>query len=205
MLGTPLTGTASARSRPDSSPCRSETWTRWSAIADEIQTGLGRTGRMFARDHEGVRPDVLVLGKALSGGFYPVSAVIASRDVLDVFGPGSHGSTYGGNPLACAVARAAIRVVIEEQLPERAAQSGSWLLERLREIRSNALVDVRGKGLLVGLELRGMARSYCEQLLKLGVLAKETHAHTIRLAPPLIVSQDDLAWLVKQLSLVLGD
>jgi len=174
-------------------------------IADEIQTGLGRTGRMFSCDHEGVRPDVIILGKALSGGFYPVSAVVSSRDVLDVFGPGSHGSTYGGNPLACAVARAAIRVVIEEQLPERAAQSGSWLLERLREIRSNALVDVRGKGLLVGLELRGMARSYCEQLLKLGVLAKETHAHTIRLAPPLIVSQDDLAWLVKQLSLVLGD
>jgi len=168
-------------------------------MADEIQTGLGRTGKLFACDHEDVRPDVFILGKALSGGFYPVSAVVSSREVLGVFGPGSHGSTYGGNPLACAVARAAIRVVVEEQLAARSAELGAWLLEELRGIRSPVIADVRGKGLLTGLELKTLARPYCERLLELGVLCKETHTHTIRLAPPLVVSRDDLAWLVGRL------
>ena len=168
-------------------------------MADEIQTGLGRTGKLFACDHEDVRPDVFILGKALSGGFYPVSAVVSSREVLGVFGPGSHGSTYGGNPLACAVARAAIRVVVDEQLAARSAELGAWLLEELRGIRSPVIADVRGKGLLTGLELKTLARPYCERLLELGVLCKETHTHTIRLAPPLVVSRDDLAWLVGRL------
>jgi ornithine--oxo-acid transaminase len=168
-------------------------------LADEIQTGLGRTGKLFACDHEDVRPDVFILGKALSGGFYPVSAVVSSREVLGVFGPGSHGSTYGGNPLACAVARAAIRVVVDEQLAARSAELGAWLLEELRGIRSPVIADVRGKGLLTGLELKTLARPYCERLLELGVLCKETHTHTIRLAPPLVVSRDDLAWLVGRL------
>ena len=173
-------------------------------IADEIQTGLGRTGKLFACDYEAVRPDVLVLGKALSGGFYPVSAVISSREVLGLFSPGSHGSTYGGNPLACAVARAAIRVVVEEQLPARSARLGAWLLEEVRGICRPAIAEVRGRGLLIGLELKDIALPYCERLLELGVLSKETHAKTIRLAPPLVVSQEDLAWLVKQLSIALG-
>lgn len=172
-------------------------------IADEIQTGLGRTGRLFACDHESVRPDVWILGKALSGGFYPVSAVISSREVLGLFTPGSHGSTYGGNPLACAVARAAVQVVVEEQLPARSARLGSWLLEEVRGIRTSAIAEVRGRGLLIGLELNRLARPYCERLLTLGVLSKETHANTIRLAPPLIVSKEDLAWLVEQLTIVL--
>jgi ornithine--oxo-acid transaminase len=172
-------------------------------IADEIQTGLGRTGRLFACDHESVRPDVWILGKALSGGFYPVSAVVSSREVLGLFTPGSHGSTYGGNPLACAVARTAIQVVVEEQLPERSARLGAWLLEQLRGIRSSAIAEVRGRGLLIGLELSRLARLYCERLLALGVLSKETHANTIRLAPPLIIGQEDLAWLVEQLSIAL--
>jgi ornithine--oxo-acid transaminase len=168
-------------------------------IADEIQTGLGRTGKLFACDHEGVRPDVLVLGKALSGGFYPVSAVISSREVLSLFTPGSHGSTYGGNPLACAVAREAMRVVVEEQLATRSAALGEWLLGELRTIQCRRIAQLRGRGLLVGIELIEPARPYCERLLELGVLCKETHTHTIRIAPPLVIDRDDLVWLAAQL------
>jgi ornithine--oxo-acid transaminase len=171
-------------------------------MADEIQTGLGRTGKMFACDHEGVRPDVLILGKALSGGVYPVSAVVSSREVLGVFEPGSHGSTYGGNPLACAVARAAIEVIVEESLVERSAELGAWLLSELRGIDDPHIVQIRGLGLLIGIELSVPARPYCERLLDLGVLSKETHTHTIRLAPPLVVSREDLSWLIGRLRTV---
>ena len=171
-------------------------------MADEIQTGLGRTGRTFACDHEDVRPDVYILGKALSGGFYPVSAVVASREVLGVFGPGSHGSTYGGNPLGCAVARTALRVLADERLTERSATLGAWLLRALQAIAHPDLVEVRGRGLLVALQLRVPARPYCEALKERGVLCKETHDTVIRLAPPLVVSRDDLAWAVEQIRAV---
>ncbi len=167
-------------------------------MADEIQTGLGRTGRLFACDHEGVQPDVYILGKALSGGFYPVSAVVSRRDVLSVFTPGSHGSTYGGNPLGCAVARTALQVMADEDLVERSATLGSWLLNELRQIRHPDIVEARGRGLLVGLELRVPARPYCEALKARGVLCKETHDKVIRIAPPLVVEQRDLEWAVEQ-------
>ena len=168
-------------------------------IADEIQTGLGRTGTLFACDHEGITPDMYILGKALSGGFYPVSAVVSRRDVLDVFGPGSHGSTFGGNPLGCAVAREAMRVTREERLVERSAELGAWLLAQVRTIRSDCIRTVRGRGLMVAIELREPARKYCEALKERGMLCKETHDNVIRLSPPLVVSYDDLAWAVEQL------
>ena len=167
-------------------------------VADEIQTGLGRTGRMFACQHEDVQPDVYVLGKALSGGVYPVSAVVSSSEILGVFRPGSHGSTYGGNPLACAVARAALRVIEEERLADRSAELGAWLLHELRRLRHPHIKAIRGRGLLIGIELLAPARSYCERLKDLGLLCKETHDFVIRLAPPLIVSEEDLAWAVGQ-------
>ncbi len=174
-------------------------------MADEIQTGLGRTGRTFACDHEDVQPDVYILGKALSGGFYPVSAVVSRREVLGVFGPGSHGSTYGGNPLGCAVARTALRVLEDEQLVARSAELGAWLLDALRTIDHPDIVAVRGRGLLIGLELRVPARAYCEALQARGVLCKETHDTVIRLAPPLVVERDDLAWAVEQVRAVFAD
>jgi ornithine--oxo-acid transaminase len=167
-------------------------------VADEIQTGLGRTGRMFACQHEDVQPDVYILGKALSGGVYPVSAVVSSSEILGVFRPGSHGSTYGGNPLACAVARAALRVIEEERLPDRSAELGAWLLYELRKLRHPHINAIRGRGLLIGIELLVPARSYCERLKELGLLCKETHDFVIRLAPPLIISEEDLAWAVGQ-------
>ena len=167
--------------------------------ADEIQTGLGRTGSLLACQYEGVQPDVYILGKALSGGMYPVSAVVSSNEILGVYRPGSHGSTYGGNPLACAVARAALRVIEEERLAERSAELGTWLLYELRKIRHPHIKEIRGRGLLIGIELMVPARSYCERLKDLGLLCKETHDYVIRLAPPLIISQEDLAWAVAQL------
>ncbi len=168
-------------------------------IADEIQTGLGRTGRMFACDHEAVVPDMYVLGKALSGGFYPVSAVVSRRDVLGVFEPGSHGSTYGGNPLGCAVAREALAVLDDEQLVDRSATLGAWLLAQLQTLRHPAIKAVRGRGLMCAIELQEAARPYCEALQARGVLCKETHGTVIRLSPPLVVSEEDLAWAVEQL------
>jgi ornithine--oxo-acid transaminase len=168
-------------------------------VADEIQTGLGRTGRFLACDHEDVRPDVLILGKALSGGMYPVSAVVSSAEILGVFRPGSHGSTYGGNPLACAVARAALRVVVEERLAERSAELGAWVLEEIRRIRHPHIREVRGRGLLIGIDLSVPARPYCERLMELGVLSKETHEFVIRLAPPLVTPREDLAWMLGRL------
>ena len=171
-------------------------------IADEIQTGLGRTGRMFACEHDDVAPDMYILGKALSGGFYPVSAVVSRRDVLGVFEPGSHGSTFGGNPLGCAVAREAMRVIQDELLVERSARLGVWLLERVRQIADERIVAVRGRGLMIAIELSEPARPFCEALKERGVLCKETHSFVIRLSPPLVVQQDDLAWAVEQLRAV---
>lgn len=175
-------------------------------IADEIQTGLGRTGRMLACDHEGVRPDVVVLGKALSGGMYPVSAVLASREVLGVFHPGDHGSTFGGNPLACAVAREALRVVVDENLCQRATEQGEYLLARLREIESPHVALCRGRGLLIGVVLHqksGGARRFCHALKERGILAKDTHGTVIRFAPPLVVSREDLDWALESIAAVL--
>lgn len=168
-------------------------------VADEIQTGLGRTGTLFACEREGVRPDAYVLGKALSGGAYPVSALVARRDVLDVFEPGSHGSTYGGNPLGCAVAREALRVILDENLPARSAELGAWFLRELQGLAHPDILGVRGRGLLAGIELRGPARPYCERLQALGLLCKETHDHVIRIAPPLVVERGDLAWALDRL------
>jgi ornithine--oxo-acid transaminase len=168
-------------------------------IADEIQTGLGRTGRMFACDHEGVVPDMYVLGKALSGGFYPVSAVVSSQRVLGLLNAGPHGSTFGGNPLGCAVARTALWVLRDEQLVQRSAELGAWFLKEVRTIKHPDILDIRGRGLMVGVELRGPARPYCEALQTRGMLCKETHDHVIRLSPPLVTKKEDLAWAVEQL------
>ena len=172
-------------------------------IADEIQSGLGRTGKLFAFEHENVRPDAIIIGKALSGGFYPVSAVLARKDVLGVFNPGDHGSTFGGNPLACAVARAALRVLVDEKLVERSAEMGAYFLDQLRTIRSSAIKEVRGRGLWIGIELHGLARPYCERLKTEGMLCKETHDHVIRLAPPLVITRDEIDWAISKLRKVL--
>ena len=171
-------------------------------IADEIQTGLGRTGRTFAADYEAVKPDLVVIGKALSGGFYPVSAVAGSNEILELFEPGSHGSTFGGNPLACAVARTAMRVLVEERLAERSAESGTRLIDGLRRISSHAIREVRGRGLLVGVDLRVPARPYCVALAKRGILCKETHETVLRITPPLVIERDELDWALEQIEAV---
>ena len=173
-------------------------------IVDEIQAGLGRTGKLFASDHEGVRPDAVIIGKALSGGYYPVSAVLASKEVLGVFQPGDHGSTFGGNPLACAVARAALRVLVEEKLIERSAQLGEYFLAKLRALRSPHIKEVRGKGLWIGIELNKLARPYCEALKQAGVLCKETHGSVIRIAPPLVITRDEIDWAEERIQKVLA-
>ena len=173
-------------------------------IVDEIQSGLGRTGELFAYMHEGITPDVLIAGKALSGGFYPVSAVMSSREVLGVFRPGDHGSTFGGNPLACAVARAALRVIVEERLAERSAELGAYALARLQRMRSANVVEVRGRGLWLAIELNVPARPICEALRDRGVLCKETHETVIRIAPPLVIRREDLDWGLEQIELVLA-
>ncbi len=168
-------------------------------IADEIQTGLGRTGKLFACDHEEVRPDIVIIGKALSGGFYPVSAVLSDQPIMGLYQPGEHGSTFGGNPLACAVAREALKVIVEENLIENARQMGEYFLERLEEIPSPHVKEVRGRGLLIGVELKheaGGARRFCEALQKKGILAKETHQHIIRFAPPLIITREEIDWAI---------
>jgi ornithine--oxo-acid transaminase len=174
-------------------------------ILDEIQSGLGRTGKLFAYMHEGIKPDVLILGKALSGGYYPVSAVLSSREVLGVFRPGDHGSTFGGNPLACAIARAALRVIVEEDLSGRSAELGEYAMSYLKKIRSPHIVDIRGKGLWIGIELNRAARPFCEELKERGVLCKETHASVIRLAPPLVIEKADLEWGLEQIRAVLEE
>ncbi|NKK71884.1 ornithine--oxo-acid transaminase [Rhizobium leguminosarum bv. viciae] len=171
-------------------------------ILDEIQTGLGRTGKLLAEEHEGIEADVTLIGKALSGGFYPVSAVLSNSEVLGVLKPGQHGSTFGGNPLACAVARAALKVLTEEGMIENAAVMGDYFLEGLRSIRSNIVKDVRGRGLMMAVELEpeaGGARQYCHALKERGLLAKDTHDHTIRLAPPLVITREQVDWAVSQI------
>ncbi|UCG88895.1 MAG: ornithine--oxo-acid transaminase [Gemmatimonadota bacterium] len=175
-------------------------------MADEIQTGLGRTGRMFGSDWEAVRPDVVMIGKALSGGFYPVSAMLSDSEVMDMFAPGDHGSTFGGNPLGAAIARAALKVLVEEQLFERAAELGNWFMDELRGIDSPHVALVRGKGLLIGVVVRdesGPARPFCEELQRRGILAKETHEQVIRFAPPLVVEKETLEWALGEIAEVL--
>jgi len=175
-------------------------------ILDEIQTGLGRTGKMLAEQHEGIEADVTLVGKALSGGFYPVSAVLSNTEVLGVLKPGQHGSTFGGNPLACAIARAALRVLVEEGMIENSASQGDYFQTGLKQIRSNAVREVRGRGLMLAVELHpeaGGARRYCEELRARGVLAKDTHDHTIRIAPPLVIKRDEVDWALEQFDAVL--
>lgn len=172
-------------------------------IADEIQSGLGRAGRLFAHEYEDVRPDAIILGKALSGGLYPVSAVLASREVLGVFKPGDHGSTFGGNPLACAIARAALDVIVDEGLVRRSATLGAYFLDRLRTIESPVVTAVRGRGLWIGIELDRAARPYCEALKETGILCKETHERVIRIAPPLVIEVDEIDWAVERIKKVL--
>ena len=173
-------------------------------MCDEIQSGLGRTGKLFAFEHDGIRPDVCIVGKALSGGFLPVSAVLSSREVLGVFHPGDHGSTFGGNPLACAVARTALRVIVDERLSERSAELGAYALDRLRAMPYSVIREIRGLGLWIGIELNTAARPVCEALQRRGLLCKETHDTVIRLAPPLVISHDDLAWGIDQIEAVLA-
>jgi len=176
-------------------------------MADEIQTGLARTGKLFAAQHEDVRPDVTIIGKALSGGFYPVSAVLADKVLLGLFTPGEHGSTFGGNPLAAAVARASLRVIREEKLAERSQQLGEYFMEQLSEIPSPHVKEVRGKGLLIGVELKPEAkgaRRFCEALQGKGILAKETHDHVIRFAPPLVIDKETIDWALPAIRDVLN-
>ncbi|GAF16916.1 ornithine aminotransferase [Bacillus sp. JCM 19046] len=161
-------------------------------IADEIQSGLGRTGELFACDHEAVEPDMFILGKALGGGVMPVSAVAASKDVLGVFEPGSHGSTFGGNPLACAVAIEALNVLEEERLVENAKELGTYFMDELNQLTHSSIREVRGKGLFIGIELTEPARPFCEKLKEKGLLCKETHENVIRFAPPLIITKEEL-------------
>jgi ornithine--oxo-acid transaminase len=176
-------------------------------VADEIQTGLGRTGRLFACDHEMIRPDITIIGKALSGGFYPVSAILASREILGVFRPGDHGSTFGGNPLGAAVATEALAILFEEGMIDNARELGEYFQERLAEVPSPHVNEVRGRGLLIGVELKpeaNGARRFCEALLVRGILCKETHENVIRLAPPLVIKRAEIDWALKQLTEVLN-
>lgn len=176
-------------------------------ILDEIQTGLGRTGKLLAEEHEGIEADVTLIGKALSGGFYPVSAVLSNSEVLGILKPGQHGSTFGGNPLACAIAREALKVLVEEKMVENSASIGEYFLEGLKSIRSNIVKDVRGRGLMLAIELdpaAGGARQYCYALKDAGLLAKDTHVDTIRLAPPLVITRDQVDWALEKIEAVLA-
>ena len=175
-------------------------------VFDEIQTGLGRTGKLLAEEHEAVESDVTLIGKALSGGCYPVSAVLSNTEVLGVFLPGEHGSTFGGNPLACAVAREALKVLIDEGMIENAAKLGIYFQEKLKDINSPYVKEIRGKGLMIGVELKedaGGARPFCEKLMKKGFLCKETHEHVIRFAPPLVITKEDIDWAISKIQEVL--
>jgi len=172
-------------------------------MTDEIQSGLGRTGKLFAYMHEGIVPDVLIVGKALAGGFYPVSAILASREILGVYQPGDHGSTFGGNPLACAIARTALQVLVEEKMVERSAELGAYFLTLLQTLRSPDLKEVRGKGLWIGIELHSPARPYCEALKEEGILCKETHDRVIRIAPPLVISREEIDWAFERIAKVI--
>ncbi|HEX9158385.1 MAG TPA: ornithine--oxo-acid transaminase, partial [Syntrophales bacterium] len=177
-------------------------------IDDEIQTGFGRTGQLFCCEWEDIQdPDMMILGKALGGGLYPVSAVVSSKEILGVFNPGDHGSTFGGNPLACAIARAAMRVIVEENLVTRSRDLGGYFMDRLRGIRSQHVREIRGRGLLVGVEIvptSGPARPFCERLRELGVLCKETHEQVIRFAPPLVIGGEEIDWILERVAKVLS-
>jgi ornithine--oxo-acid transaminase len=172
-------------------------------IADEIQTGFGRTGKLFACHHEDVKADMTIIGKALSGGFYPVSAVLADKPILGLFHPGDHGSTFGGNPLAAAIARAALSVLVEEKLVQRSAELGAYFKGRLERLESPYIHEVRGKGLFIGVELNTKARRFCESLQERGILCKETHENVIRFAPPLVISKDEIDWAMEHIEAVL--
>jgi ornithine--oxo-acid transaminase len=176
-------------------------------LCDEIQSGLGRTGTLLASEHENVKPDIVVIGKALSGGFYPVSAVLSDKQIMDVITPGTHGSTYGGNPLACVVAREALKVLIDENMLENAEKMGQYFIDQLRGISSPYIEKVRGKGLWIGVVLKeqaGGARKYCQALKDEGILAKDTHEHIIRLAPPLVITKNEIDWAVEKIHKVLA-
>ena len=175
-------------------------------VLDEIQTGLGRCGKLFACQHDNVQPDIFILGKALSGGFYPVSAVISRKEIMGVFQPGEHGSTFAGNPLACSIAREALKVLVEEKLVENSATLGAYFMDKLRTINSKHITEIRGKGLLIGVELKkeaGGARRFCEALMDEGLLCKETHENTIRFAPPLVITQEDIDWAFERIKKIL--
>jgi ornithine--oxo-acid transaminase len=175
-------------------------------MADEIQCGLGRAGTLLAQEYEGVKADIVIIGKALAGGLYPVSGVLSSREILGLYRPGDHGSTFGGNPLACAVGREALRVIVEENLVERSRELGKYFLDKVRKIPSSNVQTVRGRGLFIGIELKpaaGGARKFCEALKERGMLCKETHEHVIRLAPPLVITQEEIDWACDQLRAVL--
>jgi ornithine--oxo-acid transaminase len=175
-------------------------------VLDEIQTGLGRTGKLLAEEHEGIEADLTLIGKALSGGYYPISAVLSNKEVMDVLRPGEHGSTFGGNPLACAIARTALKVLVEEGMIENAAEMGSYFLSNLSKIRSPHIKEVRGRGLMLAVELMpdaGGARKYCEKLMPMGLLCKETHENTIRFAPPLIITRKEIDWALERIETVL--
>ena len=172
-------------------------------MLDEIQSGLGRTGKLFAYMHENITPDVLIIGKALAGGFYPVSAVLASKEILGVYNPGDHGSTFGGNPLGCAIARTALRVLIEEKLVERSSELGAYFLGLLQTLSSPNLKEVRGRGLWIAIELNRPARPYCEALKEEGILCKETHDHVIRIAPPLVITREEIDWAFPRIERVI--
>jgi len=177
-------------------------------ILDEIQTGLGRTGKLLAEEHEGIEADLTLVGKALSGGFYPVSAVLSNKEVMDVLRPGEHGSTFGGNPLACAIARTALRVLVEEGMIENAANLGRYFIDALRSLKDPKIKEIRGKGLMIGIEFHpevGGARQYSEKLMAEGMLCKETHDHIIRIAPPLVITRDDIDWALERIAKVLRD
>jgi ornithine--oxo-acid transaminase len=174
-------------------------------ICDEIQTGLGRTGRFLACEYDGVKPDGVILGKALGGGLLPVSAFVATNDVMQVFHPGDHGSTFGGNPLAAAVAIASLDVLFEEKLIERSAELGAWLLSELQDLRSHIVCDVRGRGLFIGIEVDArytVARPVVDRLLARGILSKDTHGTVVRIAPPLNIPRDDLEWAIGEIHTV---
>jgi ornithine--oxo-acid transaminase len=173
-------------------------------IADEIQAGLARTGKMFACEWEGIQPDMYILGKALGGGVFPISCVVANQDILGVFNPGSHGSTFGGNPLACAVSIAALDVLIDEKLSEKSLELGQYFVSKLKEIQNPRIKEIRGRGLFIGVELTEPARKYCEELKEQGLLCKETHDTVIRFAPPLIISKDELDWAIERINKVLS-
>jgi ornithine--oxo-acid transaminase len=176
-------------------------------MLDEIQTGLGRTGKMFCYEYEGAKPDVLIVGKALGGGVYPVSAILAPKQVMDVFKPGDHGSTFGGNPLACAIGSASLQVIVDEDLPGKAFEAGAYFMDGLRGLHSPHVKEVRGRGLLIGVEVKvssGTARPFCEKLMALGILAKETHHQVIRFAPPLVITHGDIDWALERIGKVLA-